>query len=155
MKLTKNVSWQCPHVTRHMPGIVGTGGVTGEGARLIIRLQLGLGQATRWDELLQINRQLQGHLTYFFPGGAFLMGCLLCCVFKNYRSGMRNHIFMDLQKCKRWGDQVSLPLLRYIDYISPHVVPVSTRCRSLQNRHDMSPKMLLERHYVINKIELI
>jgi hypothetical protein len=57
--------------------MVGTGGVTGDGARLIIRLQFGRGQATRCDELLQISRQLQGHLTYFFPGGAFLMGCKL------------------------------------------------------------------------------
>lgn len=57
-----------------MPGIVGTGGVTGDGARLMMRLQFGRGQATRCEELLQINRQLHGHRTYFFPGGAFLMG---------------------------------------------------------------------------------
>lgn len=72
--LTKNVSWQCPHVTRHIPGIVGTGGVTGDGARLMMRLQLGLGQATLCEELLQMSRQLQGHRTYFLPGGAFRIG---------------------------------------------------------------------------------
>lgn len=73
-KRTRNVSWQKPHVTLHIPGIVGTGGVTGEGARLMMRLQFGRGQATRCEEDLQINRQLQGHRTYFLPGGAFLMG---------------------------------------------------------------------------------
>ena len=46
----------------------------GEGARLMILLQFGLGQAIRWLVLLQMRRQLQGHLTYFLPGGAFLMG---------------------------------------------------------------------------------
>jgi hypothetical protein len=59
-------------VTLHIPGIVGTGGVTGEGAKLMIRLQFGRGQATRWDELLHISKQLHGHLTYFLPGGALL-----------------------------------------------------------------------------------
>jgi hypothetical protein len=59
---------------RHIPGIVGTGGVTGDGAKFIIRLQFGRGHATRCDELLQIRRQLHGHRTYFFPGGAFLIG---------------------------------------------------------------------------------
>lgn len=58
-----------------MPGMVGTGGVTGLGARLMMRLQLGRGQAMRCDELLQINKQLQGQRTYFLPGGAFLIGC--------------------------------------------------------------------------------
>jgi len=72
--LTKNVSEQWPQVTRHMPGMVGTGGVTGLGAKLMIRLQLGRGQAMRCEELLQIRRQLQGQRTYFFPGGAFRMG---------------------------------------------------------------------------------
>lgn len=57
-----------------MPGIE-TGGVTGDGARLIMRLQFGLGHATLWEELLQINKQLQGHLTYFLPGGALRIGC--------------------------------------------------------------------------------
>lgn len=51
-----------------------TGGVIGLGARLIIRLQFGLGQAIRCEELLHINKQLHGQRTYFFPGGAFLMG---------------------------------------------------------------------------------
>lgn len=57
-----------------MPGTVATGGVTGLGARLIILLQFGLGQAILCDELLHINRQLQGQRTYFLPGGAFLIG---------------------------------------------------------------------------------
>lgn len=43
--LTKNVSRQWPQVTLHIPGIVGTGGVTGLGAKFIILLQLGLGHA--------------------------------------------------------------------------------------------------------------
>lgn len=59
-----------------MPGIDSTGGVIGLGARLMIRLQLGLGQAIRCEELLHISRQLHGHRTYFFPGGAFLIGCV-------------------------------------------------------------------------------
>jgi len=75
VSLTKNVSWQCAQATRHIPGSVGTGGVTGLGARLIIRLQLGRGQAILCDELLQISKQLHGHLTYFFPGGALRIGC--------------------------------------------------------------------------------
>lgn len=73
-QLTKNVSEQWPHVTRHMPGNDETGGVTGLGAKFIIRLQFGRGQAIRCDELLQINRQLHGHRTYFLPGGAFRIG---------------------------------------------------------------------------------
>lgn len=68
------MSEQCPHVTRHIPGIAGTGGVTGLGAKFIIRLQLGRGQAMRCDELLQINRQLHGQRTYFLPGGALRIG---------------------------------------------------------------------------------
>lgn len=51
-----------------------TGGVIGLGARLIIRLQFGLGHAIRCEELLHISKQLQGQRTYFFPGGAFRMG---------------------------------------------------------------------------------
>lgn len=74
LALTRKVSWQWPQVTRHMPGMVGTGGVTGLGARLMILLQLGLGQAILWEELLQMSKQLQGHLTYFLPGGAFRIG---------------------------------------------------------------------------------
>lgn len=57
-----------------MPGRVGTGGVTGEGAKLMILLQSARGQAMRCDEDLQISKQLQGHRTYFLPGGAFLIG---------------------------------------------------------------------------------
>lgn len=68
------MSWQCAQMTLHMPGRAGTGGVTGEGARLMILLQLARGQAMRWDDDLQINRQLQGQRTYFLPGGAFLIG---------------------------------------------------------------------------------
>lgn len=68
------MSWQCAQATRHIPGRVGTGGVTGLGARLIIRLQLGRGHAILCDELLQISKQLHGHLTYFFPGGALRIG---------------------------------------------------------------------------------
>lgn len=59
-----------------MPGIDKTGGVMGLGARLIIRLQFGRGQAIRCDELLHMSRQLQGHRTYFLPGGAFRIGCI-------------------------------------------------------------------------------
>ena len=62
------------HETRHMPGMDGIGGVTGEGERLMILLQLGLGQAILWELLLQISRQLQGHRTYFLPGGALRIG---------------------------------------------------------------------------------
>lgn len=57
-----------------MPPRAGAGGVTGLGVRLMILLQLGRGHAIRCDELLQISKQLQGHLTYFFPGGALRMG---------------------------------------------------------------------------------
>lgn len=57
-----------------MPGMDRTGGVIGLGARLIIRLQFGLGQAIRCDELLHMSRQLHGHRTYFLPGGAFRIG---------------------------------------------------------------------------------
>lgn len=48
----------------------------------MILLQLGLGQAILWDVALHINRQLQGQRTYFFPGGAFLIGCKQ---FKKYK----------------------------------------------------------------------
>lgn len=58
-----------------MPGKVGTGGVTGEGAKLMILLQSALGHAMRWDDDLQISKQLHGQRTYFLPGGAFLIGC--------------------------------------------------------------------------------
>lgn len=75
IKLTRKVSEQWPHVTRHIPGNDVTGGVTGLGAKLIIRLQFGRGHAIRCDELLQMSKQLHGHRTYFLPGGAFRMGC--------------------------------------------------------------------------------
>jgi len=57
-----------------MPGMDKTGGVIGLGAKLMIRLQFGLGQAIRCDELLHMSKQLHGHRTYFFPGGAFRIG---------------------------------------------------------------------------------
>ena len=58
-----------------MPGTLGMGACGGpEGARLITRLQLGLGHAIRTLVFLQISKQLHGHLTYLRPGGAFLMG---------------------------------------------------------------------------------
>lgn len=72
--LNKNVSAQWAQVTLHIPGTDETGGVTGLGAKLIIRLQLGRGHAIRCDELLQISKQLHGHRTYFLPGGAFRIG---------------------------------------------------------------------------------
>lgn len=37
--------------------------------------QYGRGQAILWEVTLQMSRQLQGQRTYFFPAGAFLMGC--------------------------------------------------------------------------------
>lgn len=72
--VTRKVSEQWPQVTRHIPGIDGTGGVTGLGAKFIIRLQFGRGHAMRCDELLHISKQLHGHRTYFLPGGAFRIG---------------------------------------------------------------------------------
>ena len=58
-----------------MPGTLGMGACGGpEGAKLITRLQLGLGHAIRTLVFLQISKQLHGHLTYLRPGGAFLMG---------------------------------------------------------------------------------
>lgn len=57
-----------------MPGTLGKEGLAG-GVRLMIFLQLGRGQAIRWDSLRQMSRQLQGHRTYFLPGGAFFIGC--------------------------------------------------------------------------------
>lgn len=98
-----------------MPGIVGTGGVTGDGARFIMRLQFGRGQATRWDELLQINRQLQGHRTYFLPGGAFLMG------YKINKLTCKESLRIRLHS----------PSPRYIDYTLRRAVHVSKKCLSL------------------------
>lgn len=37
--------------------------------------QYGRGQAILWEVTLQIRRQLHGQRTYFFPAGAFLIGC--------------------------------------------------------------------------------
>lgn len=70
--LNRNSSEQCRHVTLHMPG-VGAGGVLGV-PKFIIRLQLGRGQAILRDDSLHTNKQLQGHLTYFLPAGACLIG---------------------------------------------------------------------------------
>lgn len=36
--------------------------------------QLGRGHAIRFDEALQISKQLHGHRTYFLPGGAARIG---------------------------------------------------------------------------------
>lgn len=36
--------------------------------------QFGLGQITREAVAEHVNKQLQGHLTYFFPGGGSAMG---------------------------------------------------------------------------------
>lgn len=45
--LTMNVSWQWAQVTLHIPGTLGKEGFAGEGDKLIILLQFGLGQAIR------------------------------------------------------------------------------------------------------------
>lgn len=42
---------------------------------LFISHQYGLGQAILCDVTLQISRQLHGQRTYFFPTGAFFIGC--------------------------------------------------------------------------------
>lgn len=42
--------------------------------RLYHTYQLGRGHPILRDVSLQISRQLQGHLTYFFPAGGFLIG---------------------------------------------------------------------------------
>jgi len=73
-KLTKNVSWQCAQVTRHIPGTEGTDWLAVLGDKFMILLQVGRGQAMRCEVALQISKQLQGHLTYFFPGGALRIG---------------------------------------------------------------------------------
>lgn len=77
----RNVFPQCPHTTLVPSGWIGNAGWAGcsseisiTGPRLIIRLQLGLGHPIRRDVSLQMRRQLQGHLTYFFPVGGFLIG---------------------------------------------------------------------------------
>lgn len=111
----KNVSWQWPHVTRHIPGIGSNGGVTGLGAKLMMRLQLGRGQATRWDELLQMSKQLHGHRTYFFPAGAFRIGVAslhckhftTCCSFfqeMSISAWQTRHVTIILFCCSCWYD---------------------------------------------------
>lgn len=96
-----------------MPGIDSNGGVTGLGARLMMRLQLGLGQATRWEELLQMSRQLQGQRTYFLPGGALRMGVAslhcehltTCCSFFHeisIKAWQTRHVTMTLLCCSCW-----------------------------------------------------
>ena len=76
--LKENVCMQWPHETRHIPGIDGKLfellGPAEAGARLMILLQLGRGQAILKDDALHIRRQLQGQRTYFLPGAAFLIG---------------------------------------------------------------------------------
>ena len=48
--------------------------VVGAGIKLITLLQLTRGQMILCDVILQIKRQLHGHLTYFFIGGAGRIG---------------------------------------------------------------------------------
>lgn len=72
--LNMKASEQWTQITRDMPGVKLVGGVMGEGARLMMRLQFTRGHAMRIDELLQMRRQLHGQRTYFFPAGAFLTG---------------------------------------------------------------------------------
>ena len=42
--------------------------------RIIRTNQFGLGHITREAVDVQVSKQLQGHLTYFFPGGGSVMG---------------------------------------------------------------------------------
>lgn len=77
----RNVFPQCPHTTLVPSGWTGSAGWAGcssemsiMGPRLIMRRQLGLGHPIRRDVSLQMRRQLQGHLTYFFPVGGVLIG---------------------------------------------------------------------------------
>lgn len=104
-------------MTRHIPGTVGTGGVTGLGARLMILLQSGRGHAILCDELLQINKQLHGHLTYFFPGGAFLIGWNIPT--ENNSTKVITHRKLQTYSCLialKALDDVLFPLLRYVDH---------------------------------------
>ena len=96
--LNINDSEQWPHITRHMPGDVwdicdteafpaapGTRPIlpvelcppseSPVSVRLMTRLQFCRGQAIRPAAALHINKQLQGHRTYFFPGGGSRIGC--------------------------------------------------------------------------------
>lgn len=58
-----------------MPAGARTAVPTGaESTSVITRRQFGRGQAIRFDETLQIKRQLHGQRTYFFPGGAARIG---------------------------------------------------------------------------------
>lgn len=79
-ELNKNVSPQWPQFTLHIPG-------TGE-MSLVAGLFLDVGlyktiilwHDWRGHEILcavdlQMSKQLQGHLMYFWPGGGSLMGC--------------------------------------------------------------------------------
>lgn len=59
--------------------------------------QYGRGQAILWDVTLQMRRQLQGQRTYFFPVGAFLMGC---------RGRQRSRRDMRRQKDKQEEQQI-------------------------------------------------
>lgn len=119
--LTRNVSLQWAQVTRHIPGTDDTGGVTGLGAKLMIRLQLGRGQAMRCDELLQINRQLHGQRTYFLPGGALRMGYIIKihnCFYPNASSQIP-HTYRCLAALSAFDD-VLLPLAAYVDHGVAH-----------------------------------
>lgn len=112
------MSEQWPQVTRHMPGMVGTGGVTGLGAKLIMRLQLGRGQAIRCEELLQISKQLQGQRTYFLPGGALRMGCNKT-LNSIHKGSYKNSTYSCLIAVGAL-DHVLLPLCGYVNHVLTH-----------------------------------
>lgn len=57
-----------------MAGSVAAGGSIGGAARLIMRLQLTLGQDILTEETLHVSRALHGQRMYFLPAGGALMG---------------------------------------------------------------------------------
>ena len=94
-KNSTNESLKLVFLSNNMfPGtLLGAGmGDSGLGARLIILLQLGRGQAILWELILQINKQLHGQRTYFRPGTItltllFIMGLFFTIYVK------KKHIF--------------------------------------------------------------
>lgn len=78
-ELNKNVSPQCPQLTRHIPGtgetslVVGFVFTFGE-YRTMIFWHAFLGQEIFCAVALHISKQLQGHLMYFWPAGGSLIG---------------------------------------------------------------------------------
>jgi len=80
-QITKKESLQWAQTTLHIPGTVGTATLSGRGGsfaglaawlplfgvKLMMRLQLGLGQAILKLVFLHIRRQLHGQRTYFLP----------------------------------------------------------------------------------------